>query len=435
MTDLDLKYGPDLILQAKSVGKLYARRRGAIRRRLSQSARRAFFFMPPPKKKKLQSTEFWAVDDASFDLRRGEAIGIIGLNGSGKTTLLRMLAGQLLPDAGEITVNGSSASMIDLNAGFQASASGYENIFLRAAALGFSRAQTQDYLDEIIGFSEIEHALDAPMGTYSSGMKMRLAFSIMAIVSPDVLLIDEVLAVGDFRFRQKCLGKIREMRQRSAFVFVSHSMPDIRNFCDRVLVMHKGKVHFEGPPDEAIEVYEALDPETPPDSVGDRLASIMGPTIANDEVLEEVSHEWVDEKGHTVERVPFKSTMRLRVRFRSLITMRSLIVGVPVWNTNSQYLTGLSTQITSDKFDIQAGESVELMLEVDGGVMNPGVLKSMLTVLDGPEHVYRQQNPDLIIASTAHPTWGAVTVPHRWKLLRRDKHECKSREQESGTTS
>ena len=160
MTDLDLKYGPELVLQAKSVGKIYARRRGDTRRRLSKAARRAIFNLSAPKKGKLQKSEFWAVEDVSFELRRGEAIGIIGLNGSGKTTLLRMLAGQILPDAGEISVNGSSASMIDLSAGFQTSASGLENIYLRAAALGFSREETKKHLDEIVAFSELSHALE-----------------------------------------------------------------------------------------------------------------------------------------------------------------------------------------------------------------------------------------------------------------------------------
>lgn len=388
-----------------------------MRGRLGQAAWRAFLFMPPSQKGTLRKTEFWAVKDVSFELNRGQAIGIIGLNGSGKTTLLRMLAGQILPDAGEISVFGSSASMIDLRAGFQASASGRENIFLRAAALGFTREETKEHLQEIIDFSEIEHALDAPLASYSSGMQMRLAFSIMAIVSPDVLVIDEVLAVGDFRFRQKCLAKIREMRRNSAFVFVSHSMNDIRSFCDRVIVMHKGRVHFTGAPDEAIEIYESLDPSVPAAAHSDQLKADMGPEFENQAAIENVSHFWIDENNERVEKVGFKAPLRLKLSFKSLIDMRSLIVGIPMWNVNRQYLTGLSTQITSDKFDVKAGQTVELILEAEGGYLNPGVIKSMLAITDGPEYVYRNPNPDLIISSTSHPTWGAVTVPHHWKLV------------------
>jgi ABC-type polysaccharide/polyol phosphate transport system ATPase subunit len=405
---------PDIVLSVRNVGKLYSRRPSDTRKRLSKSARNAFFMLGAPKITSTRNMEFWAVHDVSFELRRGEAIGIIGLNGSGKTTMLRMLAGQILPDAGEIRVHGSSAAMIDLTAGFQQSASGYENIFLRAAALGFSRAETTKHLEEIVEFSELGSALEAPLSSYSSGMQMRLAFSIMAIVSPDVLLIDEVLAVGDFRFRQKCLGKIREMRERSAFVLVSHSMGDVRNFCDRVLVMHKGAVHYEGVPDEAIKVYEELDPASPAVDAGQRLISAMGPTFTNGNALAIVEHEWVNADMQPVDRLAFDEPFGLQVRLKSNIDLSSLTIGIPMWNLNAQYLTGLSTQITSDQFALKAGETSEFLLKVSPGLINPGVVKSMLTILSGAEFFYRNPNPDLVIGPTDHPTWGAITIPHEW---------------------
>lgn len=404
----------DVVLSVRNVGKLYSRRSSDTRKRLSKSARNAFFMLGAPKITSTKNMEFWAVHDVSFQLRRGEAVGIIGLNGSGKTTMLRMLAGQILPDAGEIRVHGSSAAMIDLTAGFQQSAPGYENIFLRAAALGFSRAETMKHLDEIVAFSELGSALEAPLSSYSSGMQMRLAFSIMAIVSPDVLLIDEVLAVGDFRFRQKCLGKIREMRKRSAFVLVSHSMGDVRNFCDHVLVMHKGGVYFQGAPDEAIKVYEELDPSSPAVDAGERLMSAMGPTFTNQQAMEFVEHRWVDADMNPINRRAFDESFALHIRLKSNIDLPSLTMGIPMWNLNGQYLTGLSTQITSDKFELKAGEMSEFLLKVTPGLINPGVVKSLLTVLSGAEFFYRNPNPDLVIGPTEHPTWGAITIPHEW---------------------
>ena len=404
----------DVVLQVRELGKLYSRDRKATRKRAGAAALRALLPIGAAKIGKLAQSEFWAVKDLSFVLHRGEALGIIGLNGSGKTTILRMLAGQLIPDAGEVWINGSSAAMIDLQAGFQAAASGYENIFLRAAALGFDKSETTALLQEILAFSELGDAISAPLATYSSGMRMRLAFSIMITVSPDVLFIDEVLAVGDFRFRQKCLAKIREMRSQSAFVFVSHSMGDISRFCDRVIVMHKGLPHFQGPADEAIEVYEKLDPETPVSGSSVQLTRAMGPTFENQQTLSEVEHVWCDEKGNATQQVAFQTPLKLRLRFKSLISMRSLIVGVPIWNANATYITGLSTQITSDAFEIEAGDDVELMLEVSSGYLNPGVLKSMVAIMDGPEHIYRKVNPDLTIAAAKHPTWGAITLPHKW---------------------
>lgn len=404
----------ETILRADRLHKLYARRTRTAQSRLARTMGRALLGRRPPEIGELEPHEFWALQDVSFELRRGEALGVIGLNGSGKTTLLRILAGQILPDRGEVRIDGSTAAMIDLQAGFQPPATGRENIFLRAAALGFTRAQTVEWLEEIIAFSELGDAVDAPMAGYSAGMKMRLAFSVMALVEPDLLFIDEVLAVGDFRFRQKCLARIRQMRERSAFVFVSHSMGDVERFCDRVIVLHKGRLHFMGPPREAIEIYEELDSSTAPAGTPANLAKAMGPTFANDKALAGVEHYWCDAEGRPISEVRFADAFRLAVKFRAAIEIRNLIIGVPVWNANAEYTTGLSTQITSDKFEVHAGESISLLLEIDGSVVNPGVLKSMLGIVDGVEFLYRQPNPDLSIKSAPHPTWGAVTLPHRW---------------------
>ncbi|WP_299951426.1 ABC transporter ATP-binding protein [Hyphomonas sp. BRH_c22] len=405
------------VLQVKSLGKLYSRRPKDTRKRMSKVARNAFFNVGKAGVREIHGGEFWAVQNVSFDLQRGEAIGIIGLNGSGKTSLLRMLAGQILPDAGEVTIRGTSAAMIDLQAGFQQGAPGRENIFLRAAALGFGRKETEQRVDEVIQFSELGTAIDAPLESYSSGMRMRLAFAVMATVAPDVLLIDEVLAVGDFRFRQKCLAKMREMRERSAFVLVSHSMHDVAAFCDRVIVLHRGRVYFEGPPAEAIEIYESLDQDLPAMDVPQQLAKAMGPVFENPDAVADVAHFWCDGDGNEIEDVKFTEPLRLRLKFRSLIDVRALSIGIPVWSINRHYVTGLSTQVTSDMFDVKAGDNVDIMMEVDAGFLNPGVVKSMLTVLDGPEFLYRKANPDLVIRSTKHPTWGSVTVPHKFTRL------------------
>ncbi|MEQ1709541.1 MAG: polysaccharide ABC transporter ATP-binding protein [Terricaulis sp.] len=405
------------ILRANRVSKLYARRTQSQKARLGSTITRTIFGLPPPPIVALSAHEFWAVNDVSFHLRCGEALGIVGLNGSGKTTLLRMLAGQVLPDSGEIWINGTSAAMIDLQEGFQQAASGRENIFLRAAALGFPRTQTRESIAEIIAFSELAEAIDAPVASYSSGMKMRLAFSVMTMVAPDVLLIDEVLGVGDFRFRQKCLAKIREMRERSAFVFVSHSMGDVERFCDRVIVLHKGRMHFTGPPREAIEIYETLDDSHGPAHGPINLTRAMGPTFANAQAIMDVEHYWCDAAGKAIAELRFSDPIRLTVRFRAAVDIRNLIIGVPVWNANAQYTTGLSTQMNSESFDIKAGEAVHFALEIVGGLMNPGLMKSMLTILDGAEFFYRQPNPDLIVRAAPHPTWGAVTIPHTWRRI------------------
>jgi lipopolysaccharide transport system ATP-binding protein len=194
----------------------------------------------------LRRDEFWAVRDVSFELRRGECLGLIGHNGAGKSTLLKVLNGLIAPDTGRITMRGRVAALIELNAGFNQVLSGRENIFNQAALLGFSREETLRKFDAIVDFAEIGDFLDMPVQNYSSGMRVRLGFAIAAQMEPDVLLIDEVLAVGDVAFRFKCLNAIGELMKSSAVIFVTHTMPQIFHICSEVMVLDHGIVTSHG---------------------------------------------------------------------------------------------------------------------------------------------------------------------------------------------
>ena len=179
----------EVILEVEGVSKLFSRSVTTTRQRMSKVFWKTLIHRSVEEVTELENGEFWSIDNVSFTLRRGESLGIIGFNGAGKTTLLRILAGQMLPDRGEVRVWGKSVSMIDLTAGFSSSASGRKNIYLRGAMLGRSRAQIDENLDEIIEFAELGDAIDAPINTYSSGMRMRLAFSIMIKTNPDILFL------------------------------------------------------------------------------------------------------------------------------------------------------------------------------------------------------------------------------------------------------
>ncbi len=173
----------------------------------------------------LRPDEFWAVNDISFELKRGECMGLIGANGAGKSTLLKILNGLIKPDRGQITIQGRIGALIELGAGFNPILTGRENIYVNGSVLGFTRQEIDEKFDSIVEFSEIAEFLDTPVQNYSSGMKVRLGFAVAAQMEPDVLLIDEVLAVGDTGFRMKCLNRIHELLESSAVIFVSHSMP------------------------------------------------------------------------------------------------------------------------------------------------------------------------------------------------------------------
>ncbi len=202
---------------------------------------------------------FWALKDVDFEVARGETLGLIGPNGSGKSTLLQLIARIILPDRGTVSINGRVAALLELGAGFNPDLSGRENIFLNSSILGFGRREIEAKLDDIIAFSELERFIDTPVRNYSSGMYARLGFSIAVHVDPDILLVDEVLAVGDEAFARKCADKFDLFRQKKkTIVIVSHDLDAVERLCDRALLLHKGEVVTLGKARDAIIDYHRL---------------------------------------------------------------------------------------------------------------------------------------------------------------------------------
>ena len=208
-------------------------------------------------KRQLFYDEFIALSDVSFTLDKGDVLGIIGLNGSGKSTLLKLIAGVLKPSSGKITANGRIAPLIELGAGFDSELSAKENIFLNGAVLGYSKKLIEEKFDEIISFAELEEFVEVPIKNFSSGMIARLGFAIATITAPDILIVDEVLSVGDFKFQKKSQNKIKEMIDLGTTVlFVSHSADVVRSICKKGLLLEHGKVLAFGEVDEVLEIYE-----------------------------------------------------------------------------------------------------------------------------------------------------------------------------------
>jgi len=201
--------------------------------------------------------EVWALRDVSFEVLRGEAVGIIGRNGAGKSTLLKLLSRITEPTAGRATIRGRVASLLEVGTGFHPELTGRENIYLNGTILGMTRAEIKRKFDEIVAFAEIEQYLDTPVKRYSSGMYVRLAFSVAAHLEPEILVVDEVLAVGDAQFQKKCLGKMGDVAKEGRTVlFVSHNMAAIENLCSRALVLERGLVRFAGTQTDAIAEYQ-----------------------------------------------------------------------------------------------------------------------------------------------------------------------------------
>ena len=204
--------------------------------------------------------EFWALKDVSFDIKEGEAVGIIGRNGAGKSTLLKLLSRITEPTTGRIEINGRVASLLEVGTGFHPELTGRENIYLNGAILGMTRAEIKKKFDEIVDFAEIEKFLDTPVKRYSSGMYVRLAFAVAAHLDPEILVVDEVLAVGDIKFQKKCLGKMQDVAgQGRTVLFVSHNMAVVRSLCRQGILLHQGGLVMQGPMDEVIHRYTTMD--------------------------------------------------------------------------------------------------------------------------------------------------------------------------------
>lgn len=210
-------------------------------------------------KRQVSYNEFWALQDVSFEVKRGESIGLIGLNGSGKSTMLKTIAGVLKPTKGHVTVRGTIAPLIELGAGFDMDLSAHENIFLNGALLGYDRKQMEGFYEDIVEFAELRDFMHVPVKNFSSGMVSRLAFAIATIGTPDILIVDEVLSVGDFRFQQKCQERIQRMRDAgTTILFVSHSIAQVKEVCDKVVWLDKGHLKMQGIAEEICGIYETM---------------------------------------------------------------------------------------------------------------------------------------------------------------------------------
>lgn len=252
---------PGVAIAIQNLGKRYTighqRASGdGLRHAIERALRSPLSFVRSRMQKKLEEVDFWALRNVSLEIKQGEVVGIIGRNGAGKSTLLKLLSRITIPTEGAIRIDGRIASLLEVGTGFHQELTGRENIFLNGAILGMTRAEIIRKFDEIVEFSEIEEFLDTPVKRYSSGMYVRLAFAVAAHLDPEILIVDEVLAVGDAAFQKKCLAKIRSFAHSGrTVIFVSHNMEAVRNLCQRVIWMKDGRLHKDGPLEDVIEDY------------------------------------------------------------------------------------------------------------------------------------------------------------------------------------
>ncbi len=251
----DLKMDDDIAIKVDHVSKKYCKLlKSSMLYGVNDIARNSIGFSSHSER--LRNGEFWAVNDVSFELRKGETLGIIGPNGSGKTTLLKMLNGIFWPDKGKISIKGKVGALIEVGAGFHPLLTGRENIYVNGAILGMSKKEIDEKFDDIVAFADIGDFLDSPVKTYSSGMYVRLGFAIAVHCKPEILIVDEILAVGDQKFHSKCYNWFsKRLSEGDTTIFVSHNTDIVRRLCSRCIVLNRGRMLFDGETDKAVDCY------------------------------------------------------------------------------------------------------------------------------------------------------------------------------------
>lgn len=296
-------------------------------------------------KKRRSYEERWVLNGISLQVEQGEAIGLVGRNGCGKSTLLKLMSRILFPESGSVKINGRVSSLIELGAGFHPDMTGRENIYTNASIFGLTHKEIDERLQEIIDFSEMEEFIDNPVRTYSSGMYMRLAFSVAIHVGADILLIDEILAVGDAAFQAKCFERLMEIKASgTTIVIVSHSMAQLERICDRTIWIDEGKIRMEGAPNEVHPLYL--------DYMGQRtqMAASAKKTSQSEEQSQQTAAHWTDicllnEKGERIERFCTGDTVTLQLSYEADTTAtEEAMIGLALYRADKALCYGTNTQ-------------------------------------------------------------------------------------------
>ena len=304
------------------------------------------------KKMTLDDKEFWAVNDVSFQVNEGEALGIIGLNGAGKSTILKLLCGIMKPTKGVLKVNGTLSALIEVGAGFHGDLTGRENIFLNGTILGMKKDKIKQKFDEIVDFSGLKDFIDTPVKRYSSGMYARLGFSVAAHVNPKILIVDEVLSVGDYAFQNKCAERMKAIvKNGTSVIFVSHQMKAITDLCDRCILLEQGKVAMNGPTREVVSSY--MNP-------ADRL---QAPIKSKECYISKVNL-----KGETNQTLIYESGEKVTVAIEIIgnTTCDNLSVSVALLNENDIVVFNTSSQrLNNATFTLESGEKKRIIFNLN----------------------------------------------------------------------
>ena len=390
----------------------------------------------------LRKDEFIAVNDVSFHMNPGDCFAFIGRNGSGKTTLLKMLNGLIKPDGGTIIMNGRVQALINLGAGFNPSLSGKDNIYNAAALMGMDRRQTASLMDEIIDFAELEEFIDSPVQTYSSGMTARLGFAVAIHLKPDILLIDEILSVGDYAFQNKCFVKMHELKKQGvSIILVSHSHTQVVQICEYALWLHKGKPKEIGPAKDVVKSYlgflddqeiarveklnalRAENAEKIKKKLGEGSGdSLYGPIYNETDKIADLKFALIVD-GQAVDSVCVHAELNIRYSFRLKQKVTDLNVSIVIFRKDGLKLNATSTLNGDLLNNVHSGE-VRCNLKIPDLNLNPGNYVIVMPVHEGKSYLYRDIVKEFVVTGNDRLTWELVDFRYEYEVESSDGHRA-----------
>ncbi|MCR8844849.1 ABC transporter ATP-binding protein [Paenibacillus sp. SC116] len=372
-------------------------------------------------KKKNFSKQFWALENISLNIAKGTTIGLIGKNGSGKSTLLQLIAGTLTPTGGEIKIDGRIAALLELGSGFNPEFTGRENIYLNGAIMGLSDEEMNQRVPEIERFADIGEFIDQPVKSYSSGMFVRLAFACAVNVDPDILIVDEALAVGDMQFQLKCIEKMKSFKNEGkTIIFVSHDTYSIRNFCDEVIWIMDGRIHMRGEVNEVSRLYEDYMKnmvDVPVAATNDEEVNVEVDLSKQTLSINEVS--FYDNGNKKINRFELKDDIIVEVQYTLHQKIENLVGGIAIFDRENNYICGLNTKLDQYQLPTQPGE-YKIKLKYNNVSLLPGTYyidvgffeSSGLIRLD-----YKARYSSFLMSSSSYIAEGLTYIDHSWHVV------------------
>ncbi len=365
-------------------------------------------------RKSSQGDEFMALSDLNFEIKKGEVLGIIGKNGAGKSTLLKILSQITKPTTGRIEINGRVASLLEVGTGFHPELTGRENIYLNGTILGMSRKEVSSKFDEIVEFSGVEKFIDTPVKHYSSGMYVRLAFAVAAHLEPEILIIDEVLAVGDAEFQKKCLGKMKDVASEGrTVIFVSHDLIAMKNICKKAYLFKEGNLIFQGEINDVIHEYLQDKDSLNHMKISERTDRLGfgNLKITNLKIIDS-------------EKIKTNNSIEIIIEYKSINKLEINEFGVSVWDSKENRIISISTTFKNQIKKFKSNGALSCVIHEIPLIHGDYILNCFISSIFGIEDYIEnavifsiRENDVFGTGKTINPEWGVVVVNHDWKII------------------